>query len=172
MTLSDTVAERMLQAKAEILLPWDHLFIFHHMPWTIPEPGMSNFGWGKEGAHEAEPEPGWAINFCHKALLTSIPAADSFFKGYYFCCVAQQDLEFLKQVLMCERKGFISLSTGAAAGSSAAGQGLRSSPQKGQARGRVVKIDFQKWWVSSSPLETSGWEKSWWSRYGSLCLLY
>lgn len=44
-----------------------------------------------------------------------------FFKGYYFCCVAQQDLEFLKQVLMSERKGFISLTTGAAAGSSAAG---------------------------------------------------
>lgn len=59
--------------------------------------------------------------YTKKAIVTSIPAAGSFFKGYYFCCVAQQDLEFLKQVLMSERKGFISLTTGAAAGSSAAG---------------------------------------------------
>lgn len=118
----------------------------HHMSWTIPELGVNPFEWGKEGALEAEPEPEGAINFYHKALLTSIPAADSFFKGQDFCCVAQQDLEFVKQVLMCERKGFMSLSTGAAAGSSAAGWDLRSSLQKekGQARGREVEIDFSE----------------------------
>lgn len=144
------------------------------MPQTIPELGTNPFRGGKESALEAETEPRWAINLYQKALLTSIPAAGSFFKGYYFCRVAQQDLEFLKQVLMSERKGLISLTTGAAAGSSAAGWGLRSSPrkEKGQARGRVVKIDFRKWWVSSSPLETSGWEKSLWPRYDSLCLPY